>query len=123
MQLNTILFAKTLMRKDVATSSSSISKSEDKDDESAPAALDAEASEAIRPSEAVATDVSTETTSADAAPDAPKKTGEDDDEDFSSKSQIMTLMTTDVWLHLFIIVKQQANLPPNNQVDRVADFA
>ncbi|KAK7044499.1 multidrug resistance-associated ABC transporter protein [Favolaschia claudopus] len=70
-QLNSILFAKTLVRKDVA-SSAPTSSSKDKDDA------------------------------------AEKK--EDEEDDFSSKAQIMTLMTTDVdrvsefaW-HLFTLV-------------------
>ena len=74
-QLNTILFAKTLVRKDVASS--------------APAKTGDKASESK----------------------------EDDDDDFSSKAQIMTLMTTDVdrvsdlaW-HLFSIV----GMSPFNQ--------
>ncbi|RXW15952.1 hypothetical protein EST38_g9897, partial [Candolleomyces aberdarensis] len=63
-QLNTVLFSKTLVRKDVASSSS---KPEDKN--AAPAE----------------------------GGDAAKSTAADDDEDeFSSKAQIMTLMTTDV---------------------------
>ncbi|EIW54849.1 ATP-binding cassette transporter [Trametes versicolor FP-101664 SS1] len=70
MQLNTILFAKTLVRKDVASSTGS-----------APGT--------------------------DAAPEGDKKADEDS---FSSKAQIMTLMTTDVdrisefAIHLFTIV-------------------
>ncbi|KAJ7635025.1 multidrug resistance-associated ABC transporter [Roridomyces roridus] len=72
-QLNTILFAKTLVRKDVASSAPASSK--DKDDDK---------------------------------PAAEEK--KDDEDDFSSKAQIMTLMTTDVdrvsefaW-HLFTLV-------------------
>jgi hypothetical protein len=61
-QLNTILFAKTLVRKDVASSSGlSEDKVKDKNDE-----------------------------------DAVSDNSEDDKGDFSSKAQIMTLMTTDV---------------------------
>ena len=69
-QLNTILFAKTLVRKDVASSAPPPSSTASKDNAS------------------------------DAATEGTKK---DDENDFSSKSQIMTLMTTDV--------------------DRVSDFA
>ena len=76
-QLNSILFAKTLVRKDVASSSAS---------EAVPAAANGEAGE------------------------ADKKDKEEDEDDFSSKAQIMTLMTTDVdrvsefaW-HLFTLV-------------------
>ena len=79
-QLNSILFAKTLVRKDVASSSAS----------SETPATDGENGEA-----------------ADKNKDEDKK-GEEDD--FSSKAQIMTLMTTDVdrvsefsW-HLFTLV-------------------
>ena len=59
MQLNSILFAKTLVRKDVASSGSSNSESKDDDKK-----------------------------------DDDKKN--DDENDFSSKAQVMTLMTTDV---------------------------
>lgn len=68
-QLNTILFAKTLVRKDIASSASSNQQQED----GAAAKSDSE------------------------------ETKKDDEDDFSSKAQIMTLMTTDV--------------------DRVSDFA
>lgn len=78
-QLNSILFAKTLVRKDVASSTGS-----------APGA------DAAAPTP---------------TPEGDKKAAKKDDEDsFSSKAQIMTLMTTDVdrvsefaW-HLFTIV-------------------
>ena len=63
-QLNSILFAKTLVRKDVASSS--------------------------RPSENKPTD----TNDPNSAPESSEK--KDDEDDFSSKAQIMTLMTTDV---------------------------
>jgi hypothetical protein len=63
-QLNSVLFAKTLVRKDVASSSHpSENKPKDKNDSGA------------------------------ASESSEKKDGEDD---FSSKAQIMTLMTTDV---------------------------
>ena len=75
-QLNSILFAKTLVRKDVASS-------------------------------AAASETTPETPEAAADKDKEKK---DDEDDFSSKAQIMTLMTTDVdrvsefsW-HLFTII-------------------
>ena len=78
MQLNSILFAKTLVRKDLASTGSN-SSAEDKKDGTAPEG------------------------------DAEKK-----DDDFSSKAQIMTLMTTDVdrvsdfsW-HLFSLVGEFA---------------
>ncbi|KAF8205439.1 multidrug resistance-associated ABC transporter [Mycena galopus ATCC 62051] len=74
-QLNTILFAKTLIRKDVASSAPPPTSSKD---------------------------------TADAAATETEK--KDDEDDFSSKAQIMTLMTTDVdrvsefaW-HLFTLV-------------------
>ncbi|KAJ6595567.1 multidrug resistance-associated ABC transporter [Mycena vulgaris] len=77
-QLNTILFAKTLVRKDVASSAPPPTSSKDKDDSKVTPASEGE-----------------------------KK---DDEDDFSSKAQIMTLMTTDVdrvsefaW-HLFTLV-------------------
>ncbi|TFK34287.1 multidrug resistance-associated ABC transporter [Crucibulum laeve] len=62
-QLNTILFAKTLVRKDIASS--------------APPAI--KAGETSQSSDSSAADVA-----------------KSDDDDFSSKSQVMTLMTTDV---------------------------
>ena len=77
-QLNSILFAKTLVRKDVASSSAS---------EAAPTAANGEAGE------------------------ADKKDKEEDEDDFSSKAQVMTLMTTDVdrvsefAIHLFTLVE------------------
>ncbi|KAI0066796.1 multidrug resistance-associated ABC transporter [Artomyces pyxidatus] len=80
-QLNSILFAKTLVRKDVASSAAPTSKDKDKDK------------------------AKTAGTSDDAASD--KK---EDEDDFSSKAQIMTLMTTDVdrvsefGFHLFTLV-------------------
>ncbi|KAI9068084.1 multidrug resistance-associated ABC transporter [Trametes sanguinea] len=87
LQLNSILFAKTLVRKDVASSSGT-----------APGADTAPANGA---------------TNGAASPDSEadkKKDKKGDEDDFSSKAQIMTLMTTDVdrvsefaW-HLFTIV-------------------
>ncbi|KAJ7717035.1 multidrug resistance-associated ABC transporter [Mycena metata] len=78
-QLNTILFAKTLVRKDVASSAPPPTSSKDKDDPAKVA-------------------------------EAEKKKKDGDEDDFSSKAQIMTLMTTDVdrvsefaW-HLFTLV-------------------
>lgn len=77
MQLNSILFSKTLVRKDLASTGSN-SPTGDKDDRNEPAAEG----------------------------DAEKK----HEDDFSSKTQIMTLMTTDVdrvsdfsW-HLYTLV-------------------
>jgi hypothetical protein len=60
-QLNTTLFAKTLVRKDVASSSSSAQQQEN-----------------------------------GAKPKDDNEEAKKDDDDFSSKAQIMTLMTTDV---------------------------
>lgn len=65
-QLNSLLFAKTLIRKDVASSAASPA-STDSGGSAKPVAANGE---------------------------APEK--EDDDSDFSSKAQVMTLMTTDV---------------------------
>ena len=75
-QLNTILFAKTLVRKDIASSSAASSTSDDKPKPTVQASDDAEST---------------------------KKDEEEEEAEFSSKAQIMTLMTTDV--------------------DRVGDFA
>ncbi len=82
LQLNTILFQKTLVRKDIASSSGS--------DTPAPG-----------------TDAPVTVTAGDAEG---KKDEKDEENDFSSKAQVMTLMTTDVdrvamfpW-HLFTIV-------------------
>ncbi len=69
-ELNTLLFAKTLVRKDIASSAASTSQDDKKDD-------------------AAKSDTGSET--------------KEDESEFSSKAQIMTLMTTDV--------------------DRVSDFA
>ncbi|KAI0355834.1 multidrug resistance-associated ABC transporter [Trametes cingulata] len=83
-ELNSILFAKTLVRKDIASSSGTAPGSDTAPANGAP------------------------TAAGDADKKADKKDGDEDD--FSSKAQIMTLMTTDVdrvsefaW-HLFTIV-------------------
>jgi hypothetical protein len=84
-QLNSILFAKTLVRKDVASSSGpSENQPKDKND-------------------------------ADSASESSEK--KDDEGDFSSKAQVMTLMTTDVdrvgefsW-HMFTLVGASHVLP------------
>ncbi|KAJ7485641.1 multidrug resistance-associated ABC transporter [Mycena latifolia] len=83
-QLNSILFAKTLVRKDVASSAPPPTSSKYKDD-----SKDASGSEVEK---------------------------KDDEDDFSSKAQIMTLMTTDVdrvsefaW-HLFTLVDSPVEL-------------
>ena len=90
-QLNSILFAKTLVRKDVASSAASTAEDASKKDTA-----------------------NTADTTNDAAggegTGAEKKDEDEDEGDFSSKAQIMTLMTTDVdrvsefaW-HLFTLV-------------------
>ncbi|EIN08192.1 multidrug resistance-associated ABC transporter [Punctularia strigosozonata HHB-11173 SS5] len=87
-QLNTILFAKTLVRKDVASSAASSSK--DKDDKNGTS--------------------DTAASSPTSAEGESNKKDDDDESEFSSKAQVMTLMTTDVdrvsefaW-HLFSLV-------------------
>ena len=94
-QLNTTLFAKTLLRKDIASSSP---KSEDVVSE-ARTTFNAQAPP-LRASEGDFAEGDNADDSEDESPNAEVKKGEDD---FSNKSQIMTLMTTDV--------------------DRVADFS
>ena len=90
-QLNTTLFAKTLLRKDVATSSASSSGSSEEAKDAQAVTVTAEVS-----AEAATTPDAGEASETPAVP-------KDEEHDFSSKSQIMTLMTTDV--------------------DRVSDFA
>lgn len=106
--MNTILFAKTLLRKDVASSKSkskSIDKKSDDNDDDDDEDNNISPDLISPPDEttAVSTEINEEAVVEGHAPaiEPPQKKG-DDDEDFSSKSQIMTLMTTDV--------------------DRVADF-
>ena len=70
-QLNSILFAKTLTRKDVASSAPPPPSSKDSEDGNA----------------------ETETSEEDESED---DESEEDENNFSSKAQIMTLMTTDV---------------------------
>lgn len=82
-QLNSILFAKTLVRKDIASSAATASQEDVK--------KPATASD-TPPTDGVQTEDDNQKT--------PKT---EDEEDFSTKAQIMTLMTTDV--------------------DRVSDFA
>lgn len=96
-QLNTLLYAKTLVRKDVASSSASSSdKDKDKDKK------DGDKSKAAK------------TVESDAASDKKEAEGE-----FSSKAQIMTLMTTDVdrvsefaW-HFFALIGKSSMLVIN----------
>lgn len=96
-ELNTTLFAKTLLRKDVATSSSSLNASTEENGRAGqPLSAEASASAATAPAQDDAA-----ATVDDAVKAAEAKNAEEND--FSSKSQIMTLMTTDV--------------------DRVGDFA
>lgn len=92
-QLNTILFAKTLVRKDVASSSASAeSSSDNKDSTSTPHHQHAASADS----------------GVSNGEEAKKEKSEE--ADFSSKAQIMTLMTTDVdrvsefaW-HLFTLI-------------------
>jgi hypothetical protein len=97
-QMNTTLFAKTLLRKDIASSSSS-SKPEDISSE-APVTIETQATPALR---ALDDDSTPRDDDNDDEDDSAKIGAKSDEEDFSSKSQIMTLMTTDV--------------------DRIADFS
>ena len=96
-QLNTILFAKTLLRKDVATSSSSIMRADGDEDDGEPPALNADASPTIRTATGVIGGPSPDSGVQPKEDSKPGKGG-DDESNFSSKSQIMTLMTTDVCL-------------------------
>lgn len=96
-QLNSILFAKTLVRKDVASSAAPISDSEETSGKSK-----------VAPAQELSTASTSQTGTAESQPVAEKK--DEDDGDFSSKAQIMTLMTTDVdrvsefaW-HMFTLV-------------------
>ena len=87
-QLNTVLFAKTLVRKDVASSAAPKSSENDVTDP---------------------TPTSTEASSSDS-----EVASQVEDEDFSSKAQVMTLMTTDVdrcsefATHMFTLVGTHA---------------
>ena len=92
MQLNSILFAKTLVRKDVASASGP-----------APGTSD-------EPGESATPSPTTATTATDATAEGETDKKKDDEGEFSSKAQIMTLMTTDVdrvsefaW-HIFTLV-------------------
>ena len=96
-QLNSVLYAKTLVRKDVA--SSAAPKSDDNAPNTSHAAARIPTQETLSP-EAGTTE----------QPDQPVKKAEEEDGEFSSKAQIMTLMTTDVdrvsefaW-HMFALV-------------------
>jgi hypothetical protein len=101
-QLNTTLFAKTLLRKDVASSSTALPKPDHNGavggaTTDPPSPISAEASAAIQANEAGPTAAVVEVVdnqSKDA--NAKLEKNEDEERDFSSKSQIMTLMTTDV---------------------------
>src|SRR6267154_5589912 len=93
-QLNSVLFAKTLVRKDVASSAAPISDSE------------------VEPGKSATPKTSPETALPDrrSADEELVRKSDEDDGDFSSKAQIMTLMTTDVdrvsefaW-HMFALV-------------------
>lgn len=97
-QLNTLLFAKTLVRKNVAGSSAVDSKKAS--GTSTPAN--------VKPSNGTGTDDGTVVNETTPTPAITKPS--EDEEEFSSKAQVMTLMTTDVdrvsdfsW-HLFSLV-------------------
>ncbi|KAJ7110239.1 multidrug resistance-associated ABC transporter [Mycena crocata] len=77
MQLNTILFAKTLVRKDIASSAASSAAATSSSDATAISDTDA-------------------TTSSDTAVPSDASAPAPEENEFSSKAQIMTLMTTDV---------------------------
>lgn len=92
-QLNSVLFAKTLVRKDIASSAATNTDS----DESDPRQVRV-------PSQGVTLPES------GGGEEQPDSNADKDDGDFSSKAQIMTLMTTDVdrvsefaW-HMFALV-------------------
>ena len=109
-QLNTLLFSKTLVRKNVASTPSSESGSETPKTTAPPsdATTPADTSEgatAIGTHDVVSATVMATTTPATSSPlsEAGKTREKKEEDEFSSKAQIMTLMTTDV--------------------DRVADFA
>ena len=102
--MNTILFAKTLVRKDIASSSPPSSSS------TTPAPASSAASTLALPitptpatPDSAPTTLPVEADVGSTKGDDTKTAGSSDEEDFSSKAQIMTLMTTDV--------------------DRVADFS
>ena len=87
-QLNSVLFAKTLVRKDVASSAPPPSSSKD-------------------------------------SKNADAETSEEDEDNFSSKAQIMTLMTTDVnrvsdfgWHILALVGSRYPPLYPTNMTKR-----
>lgn len=94
-QLNSILFAKTLVRKDVASSSASPSGDSDNNGKKTP----------------TTNGQSAEGSSSDSTKDEKK-----DENEFSSKAQVMTLMTTDVdrvaefaW-HIFTLIDSPIEL-------------
>jgi len=99
MQLNTILFAKTLVRKDVSSAPNGVHSNYSIPALEISPTPSAASSTSDLPS--TAGDISSFAGSAtEAESDTAPKVHEDaliqDEEDFSSKSQIMTLMTTDV---------------------------
>lgn len=97
-ELGTILFAKTLLRKDVSTSSSTVRTDEDEDEGELFAPID-ETSNLIRTEDAATGTISGLNHDPDARIKEDSKQAEkgaDDGDSFSSKSQVMTLMTTDV---------------------------
>ena len=111
-QLNTLLFSKTLVRKNVASTPSSDNGSESTNTTSppsgattpAPTSTPAEGTPVTGTQHAASSTVSASMTPAATSPsEAGKGSDKKEEGEFSSKAQIMTLMTTDV--------------------DRVADFA
>ena len=99
-QLNSVLFAKTLVRKDVASSAAPKSDSED-------TGPDGNATLTIPQQTTVPVTTVPESGNAE---EQPAKKANEGESDFSSKAQIMTLMTTDVdrvsefaW-HMFALV-------------------
>jgi hypothetical protein len=125
-QLNTLLFSKTLVRKNVASTPSSENGSESPkttnppSDATTPAPISPPAEEgsaAGTQNAASATAAVSMTPTAAALQEAGKGPEKKEEEEFSSKAQIMTLMTTDVdrvadfaW-HLFTLVDRYA--PPS----------
>jgi len=124
-QLNTLLFSKTLVSKSVASTPSSESSSETPkttaplSTATTPTAASEAASAVGSHGAAPATVVATTTpATASPAPEAGKGQEKKEEEEFSSKAQIMTLMTTDVdrvadfaW-HLFTLVDRYGSIRP-----------
>lgn len=126
-QLNTLLFSKTLVRKNVASTPSSENGSESSKTIATPsdattpvpALTPAEEGPAASSHDVAAAAAAVSTTPLVAGPPEAGKGSEKKEEgEFSSKAQIMTLMTTDVdrvadftW-HLFTLVDRYSSLHP-----------